>query len=88
MYSQLLSHLQSQTLLLDVRGCTAESVPCDGVKPAGLPSPSSPPNTGWWAAHGHCSTVTGVVTAMKWVARTVGPSWPHGYFQVPLRLWV
>lgn len=32
------SHLQSQTLLLDARGCTAESMPCDGVMPAGLAS--------------------------------------------------
>lgn len=32
---RVLTVSQSQTLLLDVRGCTAESVPCDGEVPVG-----------------------------------------------------
>lgn len=70
MCSQFVSHLQSQTLLLDVRGCTAGSVLCGGVTPAGLPSLYTPPNWDQWATGCHHGTVTGAARAMtRWPGR-------------------
>lgn len=59
--------LQSKTLLLDVRGCTAESLPCGGVMTWGFPP--SPQNTELWVVCCHHSTAVSV-------ARTGVPSQP------------
>lgn len=66
--------LQSQTLLLDFRGCTAESLPCDGMMPWGFPP--SPQNSEHWVADCHHSTATSMARAVRWVARTGAPSQP------------
>lgn len=67
--------LQSQTLLLDVRACTAESMPCGGAMPWGFPP--SPQNTEHWVAYSQHSTVITVARTTRWVARTSAPSQPR-----------